>query len=125
MPRRASKPCQHRGCPNLTSTGYCDQHSSQAHSYDQHRPSAAKRGYGHRWRKLRQMVLARTPLCADPFEIHGATPVPATDVDHIVPLAQGGANAMDNLQALCHSCHSRKTVEQDGGLGRGIEISGG
>ena len=30
------------------------------------RPSAASRGYGHRWRKLRRMILARSPICSDP-----------------------------------------------------------
>ena len=39
----------------------------------------------------------------------------ATDVDHIVPLTQGGGNEWTNLQALCKSCHSRKTATQDGG----------
>lgn len=33
----------------------------------------------------------------------------ATEVDHIVPLAEGGARLdRANLQALCHRCHMRK-----------------
>jgi 5-methylcytosine-specific restriction protein A len=39
-------------------------------------------------------------------------------LDHVIPLAQGGTNDPDNLQWLCAGCHSRKTVEQDGGFGR-------
>lgn len=34
-------------------------------------------------------------------------------IDHIVPLYQGGSNDEDNLQALCPTCHSEKTVEDD------------
>ena len=40
----------------------------------------------------------------------------ATDVDHIVPIADGGAPLdQANLQSLCHECHSRKTIAENGG----------
>ena len=35
------------------------------------------------------------------------------DIDHIIPLALGGSDTPDNLQILCRSCHSTKTVKQD------------
>jgi 5-methylcytosine-specific restriction protein A len=42
----------------------------------------------------------------------------ATDVDHVVSLERGGTHDPANLRALCHGCHSRKTVAVDGGFGR-------
>jgi len=39
------------------------------------------------------------------------TILPATyEVDHIVRLQHGGSNEIDNLQALCPSCHRNKTM---------------
>jgi len=84
------------------------------------RGSASQCGYGAHWRRLRMYVLVRQPLCADPFGHHAADNrlVPASQVDHIVPRADGGTDAEDNLQALCETCHARKTALHDGGFGR-------
>jgi 5-methylcytosine-specific restriction protein A len=54
------------------------------------------------------MVLRAQPACA----VCGA---PATDVDHVVPRRLGGRDALDNLQPLCHACHSRKTNRERAG----------
>lgn len=64
------------------------------------------------------MVLARDPLCVDPFGLHrmlGET-VAADMVDHIVPLRAGGTHAFSNLQPMCWKCHARKTA-RDGSFG--------
>jgi 5-methylcytosine-specific restriction protein A len=76
------------------------------------RASAAARGYGHRWRKLRRLKLNDHPMC----EWTGCDRA-ATDVDHIRPRAQGGDDSFANLQSLCHSHHSQKTASGDGGFG--------
>ena len=33
----------------------------------------------------------------------------ATDVDHVIPLARGGQDVDENIQALCRPCHKLKT----------------
>ena len=34
-------------------------------------------------------------------------------IDHITPVAQGGANARDNMQLLCPGCNTRKGDRTD------------
>ena len=97
-------------------------------AYDRERGTSSRRGYGARWRRLRGMFLGQHPLCADPFNAHDGRPVAATDVDHIVARARGGTDAFENLQSLCHACHSRKTAVSDGrwesrGMGGQISVA--
>jgi 5-methylcytosine-specific restriction protein A len=33
----------------------------------------------------------------------------AVEVDHVIPLHQGGKDDATNLQSLCRECHERKT----------------
>lgn len=49
-------------------------------------------------------------LCLNPF---GSS---SFEVDHIIPLEQGGTNDLENLQGLCDSCHIFKTSVLDRGV---------
>ena len=59
------------------------------------------------WRAKRERILVR-----DAFRCQSCNRVvsgPSANVDHILPLEDGGTDADDNLQTLCRSCHGRKT----------------
>ena len=66
--------------------------------------------YRPMWAKTSRAFLSEHPFCA----ICGAF---AEATDHIVPRARGGTDEWDNLQALCWSCHSRKTRTESNGEG--------
>ena len=72
------------------------------------RGSAHSRGYGAAWRKLREAMLDAEPLCRHCAARGKVTP--AHEVDHILPLRDGGTNDRDNLQPLCGPCHDDKTA---------------
>lgn len=125
--------CAHGGCSEIAEEGsrFCKRHASDAdipkyrERYDTHGgKSAAKRGYGRKWQKLRAWYIAGHPWCEECLK-HGRF-TKATDVDHIVPHKGDPVLLFDacNLQSLCHACHSRKTVTEDGGFGRKISERG-
>lgn len=61
-----------------------------------------------RWKKARDMHRAAEPLCR--HHKQAGQIVAAQMVDHIVPIARGGAPLEDsNLESLCYLCHRRKT----------------
>lgn len=66
-----------------------------------------------RWAMTRQRVLFEQPLCAT----DGCDEL-STDVHHIVDLEAGGDPwARSNLEAHCHSCHSKITIQSRRGQG--------
>ena len=107
--RRTPSVCAVPGCPNITRDQRCADCRRQ---YERKRGSSTARGYDAEWRAIRRRYLEAHPRC----EECGA---PATEVDHIDGQGPRGSNAWENLKALCKPCHSRKTVDRDGGLGRG------
>ena len=100
--------CATPGCAVRVVKGHCPPHALMR---EQGRPNVdTRRLYQtRRWRILRASVLQDDPLCR---VCHGHGVIePAVDVDHIVP-HRGEPFAFwdrDNLQALCHACHARKT----------------
>jgi len=79
---------------------------------DRQRPSAARRGYGPRWRRARAAFLAEHPLCAA-CQALGRV-VPATVVDHVVPHRGDQRLFWDqsNWAPACKRCHDAKTARE-------------
>jgi 5-methylcytosine-specific restriction enzyme A len=79
---------------------------------DRQRPSAARRGYGPRWRRARAAFLARHPLCVA-CRAQGRV-VTATVVDHLVPHRGDQRLFWDeaNWAPSCKPCHDRKTASE-------------
>lgn len=117
MPQRPNKPCRAKGCSALTrdSSGYCEEHADQAKAWATRQGSG--RG-GRPWRRVREQVLERDSYVCQCDECKRLERVrPAHEVDHRVPLAQGGTDSLDNLVAINHDCHRVKTL-RDAAAGR-------
>lgn len=65
------------------------------------------------WKNCRKLILHKQPIC---MICHRA---PSVEVDHIVShCGNWGLFLLEsNLQALCHECHSAKTVRENRGFG--------
>ena len=111
MPRRPKKPCSYPGCPNLTEGRYCEEH--KAFEPKPYEKKTSNPFYSTKeWKEKRREFLGERPFCV-------CCGRPAEIVDHIVPIRKGGEPLDDrNLQSLCWSCHSRKSIEDGSRYGR-------
>lgn len=111
MPARPMRPCTHPGCRRLSVDGRCPLHPR----WMLRQPRTQRFYDSRRWRDhIRPSQLRRHPLCEECARPGHA--VIATEVDHVD--GDPTNNADTNLRSICKSCHSRKTVLQDGGFGR-------
>lgn len=71
---------------------------------------ATPRIYGDTWGKIRQRIAKqhnyRCAQCGLIWRSH------IDQIDHIIPLEQGGSNDDANLQPLCDGCHKVKTLAE-------------
>ena len=66
-------------------------------------PVDRSKPYNAEWKRFRLWYLRRHPRCV----VCGKA---ANEIDHIEPMTKGGSKFdLDNLQAMCKRCHSRKT----------------
>jgi 5-methylcytosine-specific restriction protein A len=63
---------------------------------------------GRPWARLRKRILLRDKYtCQSCHRVGGRL-----EIDHIVPISQGGTKDESNLQVLCRECHRKKTIEE-------------
>lgn len=83
---------------------------------DQHRrtnEASRRKYYSARWARLRLVVLARdNGLCQECLRAGRTTP--GNQIDHIARAEENQELfwRTDNLQTLCSTCHSRKTIAE-------------
>lgn len=113
MPGRPAKVCTYPGCQTLTEGKgrRCPAHPSTPWRNSPEPTKTTDRGYGWAWQKLRLAVLRRDGYLCQIALAEGKV-VPATEVDHKIPKAEGGTDDMSNLQAVSHSRHQDKTREE-------------
>lgn len=119
MPYRPKKPCRQPGCPELTNDVFCEKHKKENNKiYNQYQRDELSRTFYRtpRWIETRKKKLHLSPFCEECKKV--GTMVVGKVVDHIVPIKQGGEPYdLDNLQTLCWSCHSRKSIEEGSRFG--------
>lgn len=120
MPRKPKRLCSYPGCPKLVDGGYCEEHKKLTDKqYNQYgRDEFSKNFYKTaEWQYARKRQLEQYPFCEECLKM--GKRIKATMVDHIKPIKQGGDKfAPDNLQSLCWSCHSRKSVKEGSRFGK-------
>ena len=110
MPIKPLRPCNQMGCPELIRDGrYCDKHKREtAKQIDDRRGSAASRGYGSTWRKIREMMLRDEPLCRRCYQ---ENVIKAADTVHHINGDQRD-NRRVNLEPLCKRHHDEHTARE-------------
>lgn len=103
--------CKHPGCRMVTSEGWCPAHKPKVTRKESAAWHYLYTDPRYHWAQRRTDQLIREPFCKECAK--RGLRVPATDVDHIEPHRGDVTKFMTGLlQSLCHSCHSRKTMQE-------------
>ena len=118
-----TKICKKAGCGRTAEPGkdYCKQHltlQGQRKIFNKRGKSGQYHSMyeSQEWRKRRAQFLKKYPRCF----VCGA---PATIADHIIP-HRGDLTLFyddNNLQPMCQSCHSRKTMKENNNFHKEIK----
>lgn len=112
MAMKPLRPCRHPGCGELVEQGYCEAHKPQKASRSAEAQSWRWMYQTDTWKQLRAHQLLREPFCRECAKHRRRTK--ATDADHVFDHKGDWSRFSDpeNLESLCHSCHSRKTARE-------------
>ena len=96
--------------PNLKAKAHKPKKVAGIKSHGPKRESSARRGYDSAWYRLRNDFVRAHPTCCVP-----GCGQPTEEVDHKIPVRQRPDLRLDwsNLQPLCKSHHSKKTVREN------------
>lgn len=75
-------------------------------------PGATPRTRGRKWMAMREAWLRKHPMCED-CQAEGLV-VQGQEVDHVIPLWQGGADHESNFATRCIPHHKAKTAREAG-----------
>ena len=98
-------PCSKPNCPNLVpmTASRCPAHA--AVPWHSNNPRRHQRTNGWAWSRTRQRILDR--------DVHRCgCGAPASQVDHVLSIGQGGSDDDSNLRAICLHCHAKKTATE-------------
>ncbi len=121
MAIRPLKPCNAPGCGALVrGARYCEKHQHLSAAWATSKRAERTGLSGRPWRRLRDQILRRDSyLCqCDECKRLGRL-LPANEVDHVIPLSQGGSDSPDNLRAINRDCHRAKTQRESRAAHRG------
>ncbi|MBC7201924.1 MAG: HNH endonuclease [Pusillimonas sp.] len=91
-----TKPGTHKAIKRIT----------QRHEVE--RPNYGQGRGGRPWRRKRERILKRDGYMCQCPECKGIKRI-AHEVDHVLPISQGGTDDDSNLQAINRDCHKAKT----------------
>lgn len=117
MPNVPPKKCASPGCAAASKAGelHCPKHAGERRKARAERQAEGQSFYQSTvWKRLRKIVLNEEPLCRACMARSIVNP--ANEVDHID--GDFTNNERANLQPLCKSCHSQKTVRENRGFGQ-------
>lgn len=106
MPWAPANPCTTPGCPNLRP---CPTHppADPWASANRRRAEASTLSKAEQQRRARKILRIHRGIChvcSEPF---------ADQVDHVIPLAEGGPDTEDNLRPIhARPCHEAKTKRE-------------
>jgi 5-methylcytosine-specific restriction enzyme A len=104
------RPCLEPRCPTLVPAGRkrCPAHASPA--WSSHQPVTRIRG--RRLQRVRARLFAEQPLCVMCLAQRPEVISLAVIRDHVIPLAEGGADDETNEQPLCQACSDAKSSRE-------------
>lgn len=109
LPRKPLSPCAQHGCPELTDERYCDSHAGlRRQAWQTSHRKARRQGSGWEEQARHKRIMRQHQgIC------HVCNKPGADQVDHVIPLSQGGTDEDDNLAPIhAYPCHKDKTARE-------------